>query len=131
MSLTALSRNLSDHNPLLFTTDLRVDWGPKLFISLDSWWDNGPFASFLQLTWSNLPDMSIVAKLRCLRSRIKARNAKVIEDLHSRSTLITNELDAFEILSEPRQLSSAEVKRWQMLKVDNLNIQKQLQSLWA
>lgn len=47
MSLTALSKNLSDHNPILFLVEAQVDWGPKPFRSLDYWWEKDSFASFL------------------------------------------------------------------------------------
>lgn len=100
MSLTALSRNLSDHNPILFLAEIQIDWGLKTFNSLDCWWENDSFAEFINTTWGELPDMSIVAKFHCLRSKIKFWNHKVFRDLHSHSSAVSTEMDAFKILSE-------------------------------
>lgn len=51
MTLTALPRKLSNHNPILFAVELHVNWGLKPFRSLDYWWEHESFAIVLQEAW--------------------------------------------------------------------------------
>lgn len=53
--------------------------------------------------------MSIISKLRCLQSKIKSWNQEVFEDLYSRASAVSQELDAFEVTLESQPLSSAEL----------------------
>ncbi|XP_050238460.1 uncharacterized protein LOC126687951 [Mercurialis annua] len=75
MQLKALPRSFSDHVPILFNSDLIVDWRPKPFKSINSWWSHKDFYDFVSNTWSSienrLPLADFVIKLRELRNAIK------------------------------------------------------------
>lgn len=100
MYLNALSRNLSDHNSLLFLVAPQVDWGPKTFKSLDCWWSKEGFVDYLQSVWNALTKMSIVAKLRCPKSKLKGWNRVVFGNLNYLSSTVNNEIEVFEIIGE-------------------------------
>lgn len=83
MSLIALSRKLSNHNPILFLADLQVDQGLKQFKSLDYQGDRGSITTFLQEAQRDTSDVSIIAKLQCLRIKLKNWNREVFGDFNS------------------------------------------------
>lgn len=71
MSLTTLSRRLSDHTPILLASSLEEDWGPKPFRSIHAWWSHEDFLPFLTNTWNNLNRDSLVKRLRILCFHLK------------------------------------------------------------
>lgn len=63
MMLKALPRRLSDHSPLLVSTDLEFGWGPRPFRSINAWWSHEHFKSFLKQSWSSIQEHSFVISL--------------------------------------------------------------------
>nr|KYP50790.1 hypothetical protein KK1_027354 [Cajanus cajan] len=49
-SQKALQRDVSDHRPILLK-DIRLDWGPKPFRSLNCWFDDPSFLGFVEQKW--------------------------------------------------------------------------------
>lgn len=109
MTLTALPRRLSDHNPLLLLVNEEVDWGLRPFRSIYTWWDHLDFKQFLEQTWSSLLDSSIMGKFQTLREKLKNWNVIVFGDLGSKVASIQSLLDDLEVLSETRDLTVEEV----------------------
>lgn len=55
----------------------------------------------------------------------------VFGNLNTILSSINHELETSEIFSESKQLCSMEINRFQMIKIEELKLQKQLHSLWA
>ncbi|XP_050233385.1 uncharacterized protein LOC126681874 [Mercurialis annua] len=87
MSLTALSKGLSDHSPILFKFGNEVDWGPKPFRSIDAWWKHDNFSEFAANSRLKAGEShtTLVPKLKDLRNRLKDWNQQVFADSRART----------------------------------------------
>ncbi|XP_050233241.1 uncharacterized protein LOC126681735 [Mercurialis annua] len=114
-SLTALSRGLSDHVPILFQSNVKIDWGPKPFRSIDSWWEHSEFSSFVKSSWDSLDSttnpLPLVRKLKQLRERIKTWNTDVYGDQNKKKTELSAEVAQLDIIADSRSLLVGEIER--------------------
>lgn len=72
----------------------------------------------------------MVSKLRKLRRKLKQWNADVFGDLNAKSADINKHLEELDILSKFKPLSNEEIYRLRSLKCDDMQVQKQIDSLW-
>ncbi|XP_071741363.1 uncharacterized protein [Rutidosis leptorrhynchoides] len=71
---SVLSRGYSDHSPIFLFQD-KVDFGPTYFKIFDSWFDRTDFDVTVRSAWDSIcttRDLDIVAKLRIMKSKLKA-----------------------------------------------------------
>ncbi|XP_050232969.1 uncharacterized protein LOC126681474 [Mercurialis annua] len=105
--LKALPRSYLDHVPILFSSDVASDWGPKAFKSINAWWSNKEFFSFVANSWSDitlrLPTANLesssnfhslsendISKLSCLKSDFNHLSTQIESLWHQKSRLNWN-----------------------------------------
>ncbi|XP_050238351.1 uncharacterized protein LOC126687838 [Mercurialis annua] len=132
-SLSGLPKNYSDHVPLLFRSEVKSDWGPKPFRSINVWWEHKDFESFVETSWENIKvtvSGDIVSKLREHRNLIKGWNTAVFGNLNGNLDVIHQDIHALESLADSSVLSDADVERLSSLHAESYRVSKQLESLW-
>ncbi|XP_050217339.1 uncharacterized protein LOC126668170 [Mercurialis annua] len=131
--LKALPKTFSDHVPLLFSSEVAMDWGPKPFKSINAWCEHSEFYSFIELSWCDLfanPQNSLVFKLKELRKRIRSWNKSVFGDLNLKSSNIQRDIEALEITADSRVLLEDETIRLSSLHAEFNSVSSHLESLW-
>lgn len=106
MLLTALPSRMSNHNPLLHLVEIEVDQGPRPFRSFDACWTHANFASFLDQSWLEFSDLSLLAKLHNLRFKLKQWNFDIFQNLNSKAKDLQSYIDAFELAAKQRDLQA-------------------------
>ncbi|XP_050211606.1 uncharacterized protein LOC126661785 [Mercurialis annua] len=132
MSLSALPRGQSDHVPICFRSANKVDWGPKLFRSVDAWWDHEDFSDFVAANWSDicLKSTNLIQRLKDLRQRIKAWNSEVFGDQSKRIRELSDEILLKEVAGDSGLISEDEQVALSKLKEDLWTEEKNMESLW-
>ncbi|XP_050237969.1 uncharacterized protein LOC126687450 [Mercurialis annua] len=133
-SLHALPRSYSDHVPILFTSEVIIDWGPKPFKSINAWWSHKEFSSFVDNSWSSialrLPKANLVRKLKELRVLLKAWNRDVFGNMENRLATVQSSISDLEAIADLNNLSEADGSRLSDLHSEFNHISKQIESLW-
>ncbi|XP_050211607.1 uncharacterized protein LOC126661786 [Mercurialis annua] len=131
---SALPRSISDHVPLLFRSEVIIDWGLKPFKSINAWWDHPDFSSFVSDSWTEIGTKirsgCIVLKLRELRVLIKAWNHSFFGNLNSKLDDVHQSIHRLEATADFVELSDVDRSSLSSLHSESFIISKQLESLW-
>ncbi|KAI3784929.1 hypothetical protein L1987_44037 [Smallanthus sonchifolius] len=113
-SVTALSREYSDHCPILLST-VPHDFGHIPFRFFNSWLDIPGFVDFVEFSarsfiFNGPADLALSTKLRWLKFRIKywVKNARQIRENSHRS--YKGRIAELDVLAEDRDLASSELE---------------------
>ncbi|XP_050217654.1 uncharacterized protein LOC126668506 [Mercurialis annua] len=129
--LSALPRNFSDHVPLLFRSQVNIDWGPKPFKSINAWWEHKDFKMFVSDSWTSTSDqLNFVSKLRSLRALIKNWNLTVFGNLNHKLDSTLQAIHSLESSRDFQDLSDSDKEVLSSLHSDSYRFSKQLESLW-
>ncbi|XP_050227617.1 uncharacterized protein LOC126677172 [Mercurialis annua] len=133
-SLQALPRSYSDHVPILFSSELKTDWGPKPFKSINAWWSHKEFNSFVENSWISItlrqPSANLVFKLKEFRKLLKAWNRDIFGNIDTRLADVQAAIVDMETGSDFHSLSLADGTRLANLRIEFNQIPKHLKSLW-
>ncbi|XP_050217795.1 uncharacterized protein LOC126668650 [Mercurialis annua] len=108
LSLSALPDGFSDHVPILISSDVRIDWGSKSFRSVDAWWEHSEFSSFISSSWLSITgsdsSMSLIRKLKELRSKIRSWNTDVFGDQNKKILELAAEVSRLDLAVIPQNI---------------------------
>ena len=120
MQVSLLKRSISDHCPLLVTTQ-GIDWGPKPFRFQDCWLTHEGCLDIIKKAWRNSNNMAIMEKLRSVKYDLKTWNWSEFGNIDSNILRLENEIQGWDEASNSR-----------MLLEDELKLRNEAQSdLWA
>ncbi|XP_050238471.1 uncharacterized protein LOC126687962 [Mercurialis annua] len=132
--LRALPKSFSDHIPIIFTSDLPRNWGPKPFKSINAWWSHKDFSGFVDSSWISiahrLPNANLVVKLWELRIAIKTWNRDIFGDLNVKLEGVKSDISAIEAKSDFANLEEDDMTRLGSLYSEFEQVSKHLESLW-
>lgn len=111
LNLVGKKRSVSDHNPLVLSLESLNNWGPKLFKSYDAWFLNPEFKKFVKDEWKNLPNVSLINKLKALKGPLRVWSKKHFAQLDGRISELETVIHDLEILSDQRELDGLEMTR--------------------
>lgn len=110
LKLWCLRSSISDHCPLLISCEA-IDWGPKPFRSLDTWFSNPNFMKLTANEWKSLENMPLHEKLKNLKAPIKKWNKDVFGSIDNRIGELEAEIKKPYVLSNNQNLNDVEVAR--------------------
>ena len=70
LSLSGINCSLSNHVPLIVQSK-EINWGPKPFRSLDTWFSHSGFVKLVEEEWKGFGSMDFLEKLKNLKNPIK------------------------------------------------------------
>ncbi|KAL4592366.1 hypothetical protein LXL04_005358 [Taraxacum kok-saghyz] len=142
-SVTALAREISDHCPVLLSTD-SVDFGSIPFRFFNSWLKREGLLNLVASTWLHFQgfgtaDCYLAAKLRHLKGKIKHWRAISHPEENTELTKLKLRADSLDTAAETRSLSSEEITEWrdsftritEMEKIISLDLKQKSRIKWA
>ena len=99
-----------DHCPLFLETEI-IDWGPKPFRSLDTWFTDPEFINFVKKEWLMVGDDAVTNKLWKLKAPWKNWNKNAFGNIDQAIKKLEAKLDIINRLYESRSHDEVEVAR--------------------
>ncbi|XP_050211746.1 uncharacterized protein LOC126661907 [Mercurialis annua] len=132
MSLSALSGGHSDHIPIHFREDNRVDWGPKPFRSMDAWWEHDAFQPFLTESWVAVccNTTNLVQRSKELRHKIKVWNSEVFGNQNKLIRELSDKISRWYVAADTSLLTVEDKSELASLKADLWKAEKRVELLW-
>ena len=115
MLLKVLPCSISDHTALVLELD-RSNGGPKPFRSLDTWFTHPGFTKMVKQEWMKLGDISIVQKLKQLKSPLKKWNKEAFGNIDNAINKFENDLLLIEKKIKENKGDDTDLARIQALK---------------
>ena len=99
LKVSAINCSLSNHIPLLLETE-EVNWGPKPFWNLDTWFSHPCFLKVVEDEWRSYGNTNMLEKLKKLRTPLRRWNRESsgcidfnIQKLESKLKVMESKLD--------------------------------------
>lgn len=103
LKLTLLNRSVSDHCPLLISSQCQ-NWGPRPFRFIDAWLQHKGCLPVIRKAWINGGNMNIMDKLRSVKPDLKKWNTEEFGSIDDNIVKLENQIQHWDMIANNRTL---------------------------